>query len=43
MNSKEIFLIAAVGGIGVLHTIVLGHWVPITLIARQRGWSRGKM
>jgi hypothetical protein len=23
-----------------LHTIVPDHWVPITLIARQRGWSK---
>jgi ABC-type nickel/cobalt efflux system permease component RcnA len=26
----------------VLHTVVPDHWVPITLIARQRGWSRGE-
>jgi len=25
--------------VGVLHTLVPDHWVPITLIARQRGWS----
>ena len=28
--------------VGVLHTIVPDHWVPITLIARQRGWSKGE-
>jgi ABC-type nickel/cobalt efflux system permease component RcnA len=33
-------LIAAVAGVGVLHTLVPDHWVPITLIARQRGWTR---
>jgi ABC-type nickel/cobalt efflux system permease component RcnA len=33
-------LIAAVAGVGVLHTLVPDHGVPITLIARQRGWTR---
>ena len=42
MNSEALFLVAAVAGVGVLHTIVPDHWVPITLIARQRGWSRGE-
>ncbi|MDQ6768193.1 MAG: hypothetical protein M3Z41_10330 [Candidatus Eremiobacteraeota bacterium] len=32
-------LILAVLVVGVLHTLVPDHWVPITLIARQRGWS----
>ena len=36
----EILLIVSVGVVGVLHTIVPDHWVPITLLARQRGWSR---
>ena len=35
-------LVGAVAAVGVLHTIVPDHWVPITLIARQRGWSRGE-
>ncbi len=35
-------LIGAVAAVGVLHTIVPDHWVPITLIARQRGWSRAE-
>ena len=35
----ELLLVAAVATVGVLHTIVPDHWVPITLIARQRGWS----
>jgi nickel/cobalt transporter (NicO) family protein len=35
----EWLLIGAVAAVGVLHTIVPDHWVPITLIARQRGWS----
>lgn len=37
--SPQIWLIAAVG---VLHTMVPDHWVPITLVARQEGWSRGE-
>ncbi|MBV8298624.1 MAG: hypothetical protein JO083_03560 [Candidatus Eremiobacteraeota bacterium] len=40
--APEMLLILAVGAVGVLHTIVPDHWVPITLIARQRGWTRGQ-
>ena len=36
----ESLLVGAVAAVGVLHTIVPDHWVPITLIARQRGWSK---
>jgi ABC-type nickel/cobalt efflux system permease component RcnA len=35
----ELLLVGAVATVGVLHTVVPDHWVPITLIARQRGWS----
>jgi hypothetical protein len=42
MNTEALFLVAAVAGVGVLHTIVPDHWVPITLIARQRGWSKSE-
>jgi hypothetical protein len=43
MNVRpELLLVGAVGAVGVLHTIVPDHWVPITLIARQRGWSRAE-
>ena len=35
----QTLLIGAVAVVGVLHTVVPDHWVPITLIARQRGWS----
>jgi hypothetical protein len=35
----ELLLIGTVAVVGVLHTVVPDHWVPITLIARQRGWS----
>ena len=38
----ELLLVATVAAVGVLHTIVPDHWVPITLIARQRGWDRGQ-
>ena len=32
----ELLLIGAVAAVGVLHTIVPDHWVPITLIAVAR-------
>jgi hypothetical protein len=35
-------LIGAVIAVGVLHTLVPDHWLPIALIARQRGWSRAR-
>jgi len=38
----ELLLVAAVAAVGVLHTIVPDHWIPITLIARQRGWSKAE-
>ena len=40
--SPELLLIVSVAVVGVLHTIVPDHWVPIALIARQRGWSKGE-
>src|SRR5665213_52268 len=40
--SPELLLIGTVAVVGVLHTIVPDHWVPITLIARQRGWSKAE-
>jgi hypothetical protein len=36
----QLLLIGAVAAVGVLHTVVPDHWVPIALIARQRGWSK---
>lgn len=33
-------LIGAVAAVGVLHTLVPDHWVPITILARQQGWTR---
>jgi hypothetical protein len=41
-SPPEFLLIGAVAGVGVLHTLVPDHWVPITLIARQRGWSNAE-
>jgi len=38
--APQLLLIGAVIGVGVLHTVVPDHWVPITLLARQQGWSR---
>jgi hypothetical protein len=38
----EALLVGAVAVVGVLHTIVPDHWVPITLIARQQAWSKGE-
>jgi hypothetical protein len=40
--NSEILLIGAVFAVGVLHTIVPDHWLPITVIARQRGWSKAE-
>jgi ABC-type nickel/cobalt efflux system permease component RcnA len=38
----EALLVGAVAAVGVLHTIVPDHWVPITLVARQQAWSKGE-
>lgn len=29
-----------VGAVGVLHTLVPDHWLPIAVLAWQRGWSK---
>jgi ABC-type nickel/cobalt efflux system permease component RcnA len=42
IHGPELLLVGAVAAVGVLHTIVPDHWVPIALIARQRGWSPGE-
>ena len=34
-----LLLIGTVAAVGVLHTLVPDHWLPIALLARQRGWS----
>ena len=38
----QFLLVGAVAVVGVLHTLVPDHWVPITLIARQRGWTKAE-
>jgi hypothetical protein len=35
-------LVGSVAAVGVLHTLVPDHWLPIALVARQRGWSRAQ-
>lgn len=35
-------LVLAVLAVGVLHTMVPDHWVPIALVARHHGWTRGQ-
>ena len=41
-HSSALILILSVGVVGVLHTIVPDHWAPITLIARERKWTKGQ-
>ena len=42
IHGPELLLVGAVAAVGVLHTIVPDHWVPIALIGRQRGWSKAE-
>jgi ABC-type nickel/cobalt efflux system permease component RcnA len=42
MDAQGWLLTLGVAVAGVLHTLAPDHWVPITLIARQRGWSRSE-
>jgi hypothetical protein len=35
-------LLGAVIAVGVLHTLVPDHWLPIAVIARQFGWTRAQ-
>lgn len=39
MNSPQLLLIGAVLAVGVLHTIVPDHWLPIAVLARHHRWS----
>lgn len=41
-DSPALLLVGAVATVGILHTIVPDHWVPITLMARQRGWTQAE-
>lgn len=40
LTHQSVLLVLAVVAVGVLHTLVPDHWVPITLMARQQGWTR---
>lgn len=40
MTHQALLLVVAVIAVGVLHTLVPDHWVPIALLARTEGWSR---
>ncbi len=42
IQGPELLLVGAVAAVGVLHTIVPDHWVPIALIARQHSWSKAE-
>jgi hypothetical protein len=39
---QQALLVLAVIAVGVLHTLVPDHWVPITLLARTRRWTRAQ-
>ncbi len=38
--APEALLVAAVVTVGVAHTVVPDHWLPIAVMARNDGWSR---
>lgn len=40
--SPQLLLLGAVVAVGILHTMVPDHWVPITLLARQKKWTKGQ-
>ena len=42
IQGTGLLLVGAVAAVGVLHTIVPDHWLPIALIARERGWSKAE-
>ena len=37
---RQLILVAVVAMVGVLHTVVPDHWLPISLLAREHGWTR---
>jgi hypothetical protein len=41
-DGAELLLVGGVAAVGVLHTMVPDHWMPIAILARQRGWSRAE-
>jgi putative Mn2+ efflux pump MntP len=40
--SGTVLLISTVGAVGILHTLVPDHWLPISILARRRGWNAGQ-
>lgn len=40
-SATPALLVIAVAAVGVFHTLVPDHWVPIALVARKQGWTRG--
>src|SRR5882724_3661256 len=40
--TPQLLLLGSVIAVGILHTMVPDHWVPITLIARERKWTRAQ-
>ncbi len=42
MPEQAALLVAAVFAVGVLHTLIPDHWMPIAVIARQQRWSATK-
>jgi putative Mn2+ efflux pump MntP len=41
--AQELLLVGTVAVVGVLHTLVPDHWVPITLLARRQGWTQARV
>ncbi|HET9341953.1 MAG TPA: hypothetical protein VFO25_03410 [Candidatus Eremiobacteraceae bacterium] len=41
-SATPALLVIAVAAVGVLHTLVPDHWVPIALLARRQGWTRSQ-
>jgi hypothetical protein len=40
--SPQALLVGAVLAVGILHTMVPDHWVPIAVLARTHGWSTAR-
>ncbi|HVA33934.1 MAG TPA: hypothetical protein VNG31_07275 [Candidatus Baltobacteraceae bacterium] len=40
--APQVLLVSAVVAVGVLHTLVPDHWVPIAVMARQSRWTRAQ-
>jgi putative Mn2+ efflux pump MntP len=41
-SATPALLVLAVAAVGVFHTLVPDHWVPIALVARKHGWTRSQ-